>query len=568
LTSNDELLEQLGQALDGDSAIRHCETVDGIAAQLSAKRAQVVMLDAREHAELVAVVERVQLLADSCVVVVFAPAEQATAIATAIRRSAVFAVLPIPVETGKTAAVLEGARNEAVSRLFVAAPQVPAEPAARQDAEIAASMAPARALSLEIAGERDSRPALEARARKTKPIPVPVPARTRRGPTRASILVAVPLLVVALVVAWLATRDRTDSLEESSPQAIEPGTPQAVAPDATALAPASLVAQDGSLEELLIKAQAAFRNRRYAPPESDSALTYYQAVLVQQPDNGEALEGMQRIRSVLMARIQAALGERRFDDATGALAQLELIDPSDPELTAMSAKVIELQVTAALESGNLDRAGQLLRDATEAGTLPPDRASDLHSVLGRRQAEARTQRQLAEAARRDAELRALEAVGAPVESTQRNSGVPTAAVPRTLAARQPTAGVGAGSTPDSPSAGSAATQNPLSSRPGPAGASAPANAAGSMEFRRTRYVEPVYPKDALEKGLRGDVRVRITVDTDGHVRDAEVISSSPPGVFEKSALTAVRRWRFRPIEVDGKAVEASATTTVVFQPKE
>jgi protein TonB len=66
--------------------------------------------------------------------------------------------------------------------------------------------------------------------------------------------------------------------------------------------------------------------------------------------------------------------------------------------------------------------------------------------------------------------------------------------------------------------------------------------------------------------VRGDVRVRITVDTEGRVKDAEVVSSSPPGVFEKSALTAVRRWRFKPVEVDGRAVEATATTTVVFQP--
>ena len=62
------------------------------------------------------------------------------------------------------------------------------------------------------------------------------------------------------------------------------------------------------------------------------------------------------------------------------------------------------------------------------------------------------------------------------------------------------------------------------------------------------------------------MRLRITVDTDGRVKHVEVLSSSPPGVFEESALTAVRRWRFKPIEVDGKAVEASATTTVVFQP--
>jgi protein TonB len=88
------------------------------------------------------------------------------------------------------------------------------------------------------------------------------------------------------------------------------------------------------------------------------------------------------------------------------------------------------------------------------------------------------------------------------------------------------------------------------------------------DFKRTRYVEPVYPKDALKNGVRGEVRLRLTVDTEGRVKQSEVISSSPPGVFDESALAAVRRWRFRPIEVNGNPIEASATTTVVFQPAE
>ncbi len=555
LTSNDELLEQLGGALDGNSAIRHCETVDGVAAQLSANRAHVVMLDAREHADLVAVVERIQLLSDSCVVVVFAPAEHTAEVAGAIRRSAVFAVLPIPIETGKTAAVLEGARDEALSRLCIAAPQAPVESASTSSAEIAVPILPDPEPSLEILSVRASRPAHEARAQKKQPIAVPVAAKTRRGPARASILIAVAVAVVALAAVWLATRDRSDSLEGTTLQAAASGTPQTVTPGASSPTPSPVLPRDGSLEELLIKAQAAFRNRRYAPPEANSALTYYQSVLAQQPDNGEALEGLQRIRSVLMARLQTALGERRLDEATVALAQLELIDGADPALAAISAKLIDLQVTAALESGNLDRADQLLRDAAVAGSLPPDRASGLRADLERRRVDARTQQELAEAARRYEELRAPKTGSTPTVAEARSPGVSPDATED-------------GSTKDVRNTGTGTAGTPFSTAPTPVAAKPPAAAARSADFKRTRYVEPVYPKDALEKGLRGDVRVRITVDTDGRVKDAEVIASSPPGVFEKSALTAVRRWRFRPIEIDGKAVEASATTTVVFQPRE
>ena len=88
----------------------------------------------------------------------------------------------------------------------------------------------------------------------------------------------------------------------------------------------------------------------------------------------------------------------------------------------------------------------------------------------------------------------------------------------------------------------------------------------SEQLKRTRYVAPEYPRQALAKSLRGDVRVRYTVGTDGRVKDAEVTASNPPGVFDEVAIAAVRRWRFKPYEVDGQPVEAVAGTVMVFQP--
>jgi protein TonB len=358
-------------------------------------------------------------------------------------------------------------------------------------------------------------------------------------------------------------RDSVDGLPESTPQAAAPNVPQTVAPGSIDTAPESIVPQDTSVEELLVNAEAAFRNRRYTAPEADNALTYYRSVLAHQPDNGEALEGLQRIRSLLDARLQAALAERRIDEASGALAQLKLIDGANPAFAATEARIVELRITAALESGNLDRASLLLRDATEAGRLPNDRLATLHADLERRQAAAQTQRQVAEAARRYAELRGAGPGSASAESAQRN-----AAAPGALAAGEPTDVAGAGPTTDSRAAGTGTAENWSASRPGQSPATPHTAAVRMADFKRTRYVEPVYPKDALKNGVRGEVRLRLTVDTEGRVKQSEVISSSPPGVFDESALAAVRRWRFRPIEVNGNPIEASATTTVVFQPAE
>jgi TonB family protein len=92
-------------------------------------------------------------------------------------------------------------------------------------------------------------------------------------------------------------------------------------------------------------------------------------------------------------------------------------------------------------------------------------------------------------------------------------------------------------------------------------------AVRTTELKRTRFVPPVYPRQALEDEIEGTVRVRITVDTDGRVKSAEVIESTPAGVFEAATLAAVKRWRFKPAEVNGRAVEASTLQSLVFRPE-
>jgi DNA-binding NtrC family response regulator len=112
---SDELLEQLGQSLDGESAIRQADTVDALARMIRAAQPCVVLLDVRSHASPSLVIEQLGA-GRAFVIVVFAAADQTATVAGSIRSSAVFAVLPVPLEIAKTAAVLEGAREEALSR--------------------------------------------------------------------------------------------------------------------------------------------------------------------------------------------------------------------------------------------------------------------------------------------------------------------------------------------------------------------------------------------------------------------------------------------------------------------
>jgi protein TonB len=64
---------------------------------------------------------------------------------------------------------------------------------------------------------------------------------------------------------------------------------------------------------------------------------------------------------------------------------------------------------------------------------------------------------------------------------------------------------------------------------------------------------PVYPPELKKAKIAGMVTLVFVLGEDGRVEDPRVESSSRPE-FEKPALEAIRRWRFRPGMKDGQPV--------------
>ncbi len=58
---------------------------------------------------------------------------------------------------------------------------------------------------------------------------------------------------------------------------------------------------------------------------------------------------------------------------------------------------------------------------------------------------------------------------------------------------------------------------------------------------------PSYPRSALSKSIEGFVDVQFDVSKFGATENIKVVRASPTGIFESSALRAVKRWRFQPI---------------------
>jgi TonB family protein len=142
-------------------------------------------------------------------------------------------------------------------------------------------------------------------------------------------------------------------------------------------------------------ARHAMADRHFIDPISGNALAYYQEVLVFDPTNGEAHEGMARIAQILVSRVQSDLDDQKYDLALQALETARTINPGDPALSDLDARIATLrselgpaQIQAALNAKNFDRAAQLLDDAARAKSLSPAKLGQLRDELRQHRAES------------------------------------------------------------------------------------------------------------------------------------------------------------------------------------
>lgn len=82
---------------------------------------------------------------------------------------------------------------------------------------------------------------------------------------------------------------------------------------------------------------------------------------------------------------------------------------------------------------------------------------------------------------------------------------------------------------------------------------AAAQAAAAAKPRRVTPIavsapQPDYPAEALRSRITGFVEVEITIGRDGQVTGVRVLNARPRGIFERSVQTAVRNWRFQPLD--------------------
>jgi periplasmic protein TonB len=427
VTTHDDFLLELGEALAGQVSMRPVDSVAAALEHLSAsRRLQLLTIDARGASDVRSDVDKAHARAPHVPIIVFAAADAEKSIAAALRSSNVFAVLPIPIDRRKTAAILEGALAEAAEKRSAGR----AAPGTAAAAAPGAVPSPSRGADL----RGHSRAPLVPEPASLSPAPhAAAPGETDAGRLVRSkpVLAGAALLVAALAAGaiWLFVRhSQAPSSPQGSPPlaqssqaqassnaptkgpsgalttgavpAASPG-PSGTSTQASAgaaepsAATAPVPAAQGTLDELLEKARLAMRERRYTAPATSCALLYYRSALAVDPSNGEARDGMARLAGLLGTRFDESVAGAHYDEAAEALAGLKVAAPQDSHLAQRQAQLLKGEWSAALAQGDADRAAVVMRQAEQAGVLSSGELARWRAELARHQTDARA-RQLAD----------------------------------------------------------------------------------------------------------------------------------------------------------------------------
>jgi protein TonB len=361
VTGDESLWPQIGTDLSSGLLLKQLDSIDELIDSTPSGHAAIVLWDAREHAEPAAVLSRLNLHSSRFAVIALDQESSADAWALPIQHRQIVAHVGLPIVGSVLSGVLDSAQEEVNSRLALLGDGSPG--------------------AIETAASDGSGGAAK------KPWLVPA-------------LIGGVLVVGA--VAYMLTRGG------SSPEKTVTAGPAAI-PDKTATAPAAVAAPtnkptpdvDEKVDALMEKAQQAMLERHFIDPLTGSALSLYREVLIINPDNGEARQGLQRLAEILIARVQSALDDRKFDVALQFLETARSIDASDKRLSALDEKIASLraelgpaQILAAINAQNFDRATQLIDEATRTKALPPAKLAQLRDEVHRRSGDFEVSRLL------------------------------------------------------------------------------------------------------------------------------------------------------------------------------
>ncbi|MEO6966259.1 MAG: energy transducer TonB [Acidobacteriaceae bacterium] len=84
-----------------------------------------------------------------------------------------------------------------------------------------------------------------------------------------------------------------------------------------------------------------------------------------------------------------------------------------------------------------------------------------------------------------------------------------------------------------------------------------------LKLKLIRNTPLIYPVDARQHGIEGEVVMNASIDATGRVREPYVIVSAGP-LLDNAALDAIRQWTYTPIVINGVPGYGDITISVGF----
>lgn len=326
-------------------------------------------------------------------------------------------------------------------------------------------------------------------------------------------------LSVALVLAIAACGgDKADPTVTAQPEVTAAQPAQTTAPVISAQIAAM------SVEQLREAARAAQGEQRMYAPAGNNAMEYYLALRDKQPNDAAVASALTDLMPYALIASEQSIARDDFAEAQRLYALMEKTDKAAPALPRLKQALTDAQATFA------QRQQQTQVDA-EA-----EKARLAKLEEDRKKQQEDTQRQAAQqlAQQQAAQQQAAQQATAQREAEQR------AAAQREAEQR-------------------AAAQREAEQRA--AAAAQVKTTATASDLRAISTPSPKYPAEALRAGQSGEVLIEFTVAVDGSVSAARVVRGTPPRVFDREAVAAVRRWRFQPV-----ASPVTTRRTLGFKP--
>jgi protein TonB len=329
--------------------------------------------------------------------------------------------------------------------------------------------------------------------------------RHARGAARPLIIAIIAVFVLLGAGAWfLVIKPHQDLMMADSGG--HPSTPVSASTKAAPPPPANVAAMDVS--QLLAEARAAMNQQRYLAPSGNNAFEFYLRVLDKDPGNKVASDALRETFPFAATSAEQSINAHDYNEAQRQIDLLAKADPANFTLTILRSK--------------LD-AQRKLQDKQQQDVIDQQKAQEVAAQKAAADKVAAEQQVAEQAAAAEAAKKAQQA---------------------RAAARPVSTETQAGTT--APSTAAAAT------------------GGATSEAELVKGQAPAYPSPALRAHQTGWVVVGFTIDTEGRTADVHVVDSQPRHVFDRAAMDAVHRYRFKPALKNGAAVASAREQKIEF----